>query len=113
VSLQYVYKAIFPINSIDIVAQAYNGAEAVDLILNHDKKIDVIVMDQRMPVMDGIAATKSIMEVNREALIIVLSADESSKDLAIASGARLFLTKPTQLEALVDAIESTFKAKKE
>ena len=92
------------------LVQAKNG---VNTKPHHDNKIDVIVMDQRMPVMDGIAATKSIMEVNREALIIVLSADERSKDLAIASGARLFLTKPTRLKAMVDAIESIFKAKKE
>lgn len=105
VNLQTVYQAIFSTGSIEIVAQAYNGAEAVDTYTKLDEKIDVVLMDQRMPVMDGVTATKKILEADKNARIIFLSADESCKDLALASGAKLVLTKPIRLEELIDAIE--------
>lgn len=60
ISLQNIYKSIFPLGAIDIVDQAFDGAEAVRVASGSE--FDVIIMDQRMPIMDGITATKKILE---------------------------------------------------
>lgn len=106
VALQNIYKAIFPISSIDIVAQAYDGAEAVKRI-EEGTVFDIIIMDQRMPIMDGVTATKRILESNGDARILFLSADEGSREAALAAGAKSFLTKPIKLDALIEAIIKT------
>jgi len=103
VALQNVYKAIFPINSIDIIGQAFDGAEAVKTV-EKGAEFDVIVMDQRMPVMDGVTATKKILEKNGDIRILFLSADEGSRDAALAAGARSFLIKPVKLDVLMGEI---------
>ena len=103
VALQNVYRAIFPINLIDIVCQAFDGAEAVKTV-EDGAEFDVIVMDQRMPVMDGVTATRKILEKNSGIRILFLSADEGSREAALEAGARSFLIKPVKLDVLMDAI---------
>lgn len=103
VALQNIYRAVFPLNSIDIVGQVFDGADAVKIIKDQNG-VDVVVMDQRMPIMDGITATKKILELDDKIRILFLSADEDSKDAALAAGAKFFLTKPVSLEDLIDAI---------
>ncbi len=106
VALQKIYKAIFPMNSIDITGQAFDGSEAVNIIASH-LNFDVVLMDQRMPVMDGVTATRKILELDEGLKVIFLSADEGSREAALASGAKAFLTKPVRLEELVEMIEKT------
>ncbi len=106
IALQKIYRAIFPINSIDITEQAFDGADAVEIIRNGEE-FDVILMDQRMPIMDGVNATKKILEVNKDLKIIFLSADETSKGEALDAGAKTFLVKPVKLEILMESIAET------
>ena len=70
------------------------GAEAVQRMLR-GAGIDLILMDVRMPQMNGIEAITQIRQISRVP-IIVLSAygDSATRDAAAAAGANLFLTKP-------------------
>ena len=56
---------------IEVVGAAADGAEAV--VLADDHAPDVILMDLSMPVMDGIEATKRILEADPEARVVVLT----------------------------------------
>ena len=96
---------ILPIRGHSIVGNAFNGAEAVDIFNNLVQKPDVILMDYRMPVMDGIEATRKILEIEPLAQILFLSADSRVKDEAIEAGACGFLRKPISCSEIVASIE--------
>lgn len=84
--------------------RAHNGIEAVTLC--EDEHPDMILMDIRMPDMNGLDATRIIKEVNHEIPIVALSAyafDENIRE-AKAAGCDEFLAKPFRVEDLLDAV---------
>lgn len=90
------------------VLLAEDGEEAIEQITKHDAMIDAILMDQSMPVKDGITATKEIraMEtagtLSRRRPIVAVTAVVSAQAQALfkAAGADDFLTKPLSLSNL-------------
>jgi two-component system, NarL family, response regulator LiaR len=92
---------------IEVIGIAYNGSQALELI---DKnKPDVILMDLKMPVLNGIQATHRIHDRFPEVQVLVLTtydADEWVFD-AIRSGASGYLLKDTPREELIAAIKGT------
>ncbi len=74
----------------EVVAEAKNGHEAIELYKEH--RPDVVLMDIRMPVMDGMVATKRICELDRQAKIIVLTWMDHKKNVveATRNGAKGF-----------------------
>lgn len=87
-----------------VVGTAQNGLEA--LALTRELKPDIVLMDLRMPVMDGWTAAA---ELARDALapVVVVSAldDRESLEQAVAAGASAFLTKPVREDDLERALE--------
>ena len=101
-------KAIFETDtSLQVVGTAADGAEALELI--PQLKPDLVMMDLKMPIMNGIQATRHIRQKYPDVKILVLTtydADEWVFD-AIRSGAAGYLLKDTQREALIAAIKDT------
>jgi DNA-binding NarL/FixJ family response regulator len=91
---------------MDVVAEAGTGQQAVQLFKQH--RPDVTLMDLRMPVMDGVEATRVIREESPGARIIVLTTYDGDEDIyrALSAGARAYLLKETQREELLDAIRA-------
>lgn len=93
--------------SFDVVGQAENGAEALNLVevLNPD----VILMDLKMPEMSGVTAIREIRKVRPTQHILVLTTYDSDSDLlpAIEAGATGYLLKDVPREDLFIAIEAT------
>lgn len=90
----------------DVVAEAGNGEEALRLLLQHQP--DVVLMDLRMPVLDGVRATERIRELAPECKVIVLTTfddDELVFD-GLRAGAIGFLLKDVPSSKLIDAIRS-------
>ena len=84
--------------------RAHNGIEAVTLC--EDEHPDLILMDIRMPDMNGLDATRIIKEVNHEIPIVALSAyafDENIRE-ARSAGCDEFLAKPFRVEDLLDTV---------
>jgi DNA-binding NarL/FixJ family response regulator len=99
---------------LQIVGDADNGQTALTLIeqLWHtDQQPDVVLMDMRMPVMDGIAATQVISQHYPTLKVLVLTTfdDDELIGQAIAGGAIGYLLKDTPSEELADAIRSVAK----
>ena len=92
------------LGGIELVASASDGQEAVDLALAHTP--DVVLMDLRMPRMDGIAATKMLHERLPGTRVIALTtfADDESVLGALRAGARGYLTKDAGAEDIRSAI---------
>jgi two-component system, NarL family, response regulator LiaR len=88
-----------------VIAEARNGREAVELCLHY--RPDLVLMDVVMPELDGIAATRQILESLPDQQILVLtSGDEEELGLvALKAGAAGFLSKSVDLEALPRAID--------
>ena len=81
-----------------------NGKNAVDIYKNHPEKPKVIIMDHRMPIMNGFDAMNEILQFNGDTKIIFASADSTMRDAAISMGASAFLSKPFRIEELTKLI---------
>ena len=91
---------------VDVVATAADGAEAVALAGEH--RPDVVLMDLRMPGLDGVAATAAIRERLPGTKVVVLTtyADDDSVLAALGAGAIGYLTKDAGRDDIKRAIES-------
>jgi DNA-binding NarL/FixJ family response regulator len=94
------------IESIEIVATAAHGGEAFELAREH--RPDVVLMDLRMPEVDGVEATRRIRASLPDTQVLVLTtyADDASLFPALQAGGHGYLTK----DASADEIEQAIKA---
>ncbi len=94
------------VDGFEVVGVASDGAEAVRLV--GDEAPDVVLMDLRMPVLDGAAATAGILSVSPSTAVLVLTtyADDESILGALRAGARGYLTKDAGRAELESAIRS-------
>ncbi|MBN1217216.1 MAG: response regulator [Candidatus Lokiarchaeota archaeon] len=104
-SLSILYKKALILNGYDVIALAKNGQEAVNIFKELQNKPDIILMDHRMPIKNGLEATKEILKINNNSKIIFASADSSIKEEAISIGAISFKNKPFTLNKLIQNIE--------
>jgi CheY-like chemotaxis protein len=91
------------------LVRAVNGIEAVTFC--EDDRPDLILMDIRMPDMNGLDATRIIKEVNHDIPIVALSAyafDENIRE-AKAAGCDEFMAKPFRVEDLLDVVQKYVK----
>ncbi|QES52084.1 DNA-binding response regulator [Streptomyces venezuelae] len=95
-----------PDPDIEVVGEAADGAEAVDLAGR--LLADVVVMDIRMPVLDGVAATGRLAEVRPAARVLALSTFDMDEYVvaALRAGAYGFLPKDISPEELVTAVRT-------
>jgi len=92
---------------IEVVGVAYDGAEALELLAQAQP--DVVLMDLKMPIMDGLQATRKIHQQHPEIKVLVLttySADEWVFD-AIRGGAAGYLLKGTPKDVVIAAVKGT------
>jgi two-component system chemotaxis response regulator CheY len=104
-----VYEKIFLKRDIFICFVAYDGLEAVKKFIECTPKPHVVLMDYRLPVMNGIDATGEILKIDPDTRIVFLSADDTIKDVAMRAGAFIFLKKPASIKDIVGAVEDAFR----
>ena len=84
-----------------------NGLEAIEFLSTNS--VDIILMDMRMPIMDGIEASRKIREVNlhddKPIIALTANADEKNKLICLANGMNDFLAKPYSIIDLVNRIK--------
>jgi len=98
------FRLILGAAAFDIVGEAATGAEAVAAVREH--RPDVVLMDIRMPEMDGIEATRRILAADAEVRVIILTTFDLDRYVyqALAAGASGFLLKDVTPEHLVAAV---------
>lgn len=103
-SIRTELRALLEDAGFAVVGEASHGAEGVALA--RELRPDVVVMDLRMPILDGIAATAHITRDLPDTRVVVLSAfdDPSLEESARAAGARRFLTKGSSPAAIAAAV---------
>lgn len=89
---------------IEVIGEAENGRDGVDLIAR--RRPDVVLMDIRMPVMDGLAAVREVVARGSATRVIVLTTFDADDMVltALRDGAAGFLLKDTPPADLVDAV---------
>ena len=91
-------------SDFEVVAEAADGEEAVTLARQH--RPDVILMDLRMPKMDGVEATRQIRSESSDARVLILTTYETDADVlrVVEAGALGFLLKDSPEEKIFGAI---------
>ncbi|AZG48691.1 response regulator [Gordonia insulae] len=95
--------------ALDVVAEAGNGQQAIDR--HAADPVDMLLMDLRMPVMDGITATARLKSIEDPPSVIVLTTFDADDHVvrALAVGADGFLLKDTAPEDIVAAIKNVLQ----
>ena len=91
---------------MEVVAEAVNGLQAVELYEKH--KPDLVLLDSRMPLKDGVQAAKEIQDRHPAARILMLTAFDGDEDIhkALAAGAQGYVLKSSTGEQLVPALRA-------
>lgn len=94
---------------LEIVGEAENGEQAINLVAKFQP--DVVLLDIRMPIMDGVAATREIQKRFAKTKILVLTTfdDDEYVSAALQNGAMGYLLKDTPSEELAVAIRAVYK----
>jgi DNA-binding NarL/FixJ family response regulator len=97
---------------MEMVGEAANGEEAIDRY--REERPDVVLMDLRMPVMDGLAATLAILREFPDAKIVALTTYEGDEDIhrALSAGARGYLLKDMMRSQLLQVIRTVQKGQR-
>ncbi len=97
-------------DDIDVVGQASNGREVIDALERHgpEQVPDVILMDLRMPIMDGVAATAYLHRHIPSIIIVILTTYETDEEIlsAIEAGATGYLLKAAPREELIEGVRA-------
>ena len=104
------FRAIIQVQrDMEVVGEASNGVEAVELALR--LRPDVVLMDVRMPVLDGIEATKRILADLPAVRVLVLTTFDNDEYVvqSLAAGAIGFLLKDADARALLGGIRSVYR----
>jgi DNA-binding NtrC family response regulator len=104
-----MYEKMLRITGYDEVHIAKNGEEAVNMYKSFPVKPDIIIMDHRMPLKNGIEAAKEILQINNTSKIIFASADQSIKEIALSIGAISFKEKPFNMKKLINNVQKALK----
>lgn len=97
---------------LSVVAQAGDGQEAVQMFCQYQP--DVVLMDLRMPQMDGVAAITAICAKFAKAQIVVLTTYDGDEDIyrGLRAGAKGYMLKDAEPDQLFGAIRTVFAGKK-
>lgn len=94
---------------IEVVEEANNGKEAVEKAKNN-KEIDVVMMDIKMPEMNGVEATKKIKQLNNPPKVIILTTFKDDEYLfeALKNGADGYILKDVKSDEIIEAIKTVY-----
>lgn len=108
-ALVEVLLRLFAKRGIHVCFVAYDGGEAILKFIKSTPKPHIVLMDYRMPTVNGIDATIEILKIDPETRIIFLSADIDVKEEALKAGVRIFLKKPASIKDIDNAIDEIAK----
>ncbi len=89
-----------------VVGTAFNGKAAIDAIKKLAKKPDIVIMDYRMPILDGFEASLELKRETSISYIILATADEDVKSKASELEGFKVINKPYDFEKLIDVLKS-------
>ncbi len=110
--LQKLYEMMLKTQGFKIIGKAGNGSEAINIFKSLRNKPDIVLMDHRMPIKNGIDTTLELTRLNSHTKIIFISADNSVKKQALSIGAKSFIEKPFSIDQLNNVIKKVIENSK-
>lgn len=92
-----LYSLILRRNKYERIDLAEDGDEAIKMYSKLNEKPEFILLDYRMPRLNGIDTAKEILQINPECIIIMMSADTTVIDEALKIGIKGFIKKPVEV----------------
>jgi len=104
-TMRQLLNAILSQADINVVGQAENGEQAVDLVQQY--RPDIVCLDIEMPIMNGLSALIEIHKNQPETkvLMVTANADKSSVVKAVSNGAVGYIIKPYQPDMIVESLQ--------
>jgi two-component system chemotaxis response regulator CheY len=102
---------IFTSEGFEVVGSAADGAQGVEKYKELYPNIDLVTMDITMPVMDGVSALEKILEFDKEACVIMVSAlgKEDVVKKSLLMGAKSYIVKPLDRKKVLERVVSVLK----
>ncbi|UCC20049.1 MAG: response regulator [Promethearchaeota archaeon] len=108
--LQRLYQLLLGMSGFLILGIANNGDEAIKMFRTLVEKPDIIILDYRMPIKNGIDALKEILKIDQNSRVIFASADNTIKEEVYSYGAMEFLNKPFTHQKLIKTLNRCLKS---
>jgi len=102
---------IFSSEGFEVAATAADGAQGVDKYKELHPNVDLVTMDITMPVMDGVSALEKILEFDKNACVIMVSAlgKEDVVKKSLLMGAKSYIVKPLDRKKVLERVVSVLK----
>ena len=102
---------IFTSEGFEVAATAADGAQGVEKYKELHPDIDLVTMDITMPVMDGVSALEKILEFDKNACVIMVSAlgKEDVVKKSLLMGAKSYIVKPLDRKKVLERVVSVLK----
>jgi two-component system chemotaxis response regulator CheY len=102
---------IFTSEGFEVAGTAADGAQGVEKYKELHPNIDLVTMDITMPVMDGVTALEKILEFDKEACVIMVSAlgKEDVVKKSLLMGAKSYIVKPLDRKKVLERVVSVVK----
>ncbi len=109
-TIQFLYKEGLALEGHEIIGTAYNGHQALQEIGNFTTYPDVIIIDHRMPIKNGLDTLKEMFfqEIPESTKILFITADPTVKEEASKLGVSHFIQKPFSILKLAKMITQLF-----
>ena len=110
--LQRLYELLLNMSGFQVLGIANNGDEAIKMFKSFQERPDIIILDYRMPIKNGIDALNEILEIDGSSKIIFASADKTIKEEVYLQGAMGFLDKPFTHKKLINILNNCLNSTK-
>jgi two-component system chemotaxis response regulator CheY len=102
---------IFTSEGFEVAATAGDGAQGVEKYKELHPNVDLVTMDITMPVMDGVSALEKILEFDKNACVIMVSAlgKEDVVKKSLLMGAKSYIVKPLDRKKVLERVVSVLK----
>jgi two-component system, chemotaxis family, chemotaxis protein CheY len=104
-----LFSKMLELKGIPVCFTAYDGNDAIRQYREHNPRPQIVLMDYRLPTINGIETMKEMQRLDGETKFIFISADVSVTEEALKSGASLFLVKPVTMKDVIGAVEKVAK----
>jgi response regulator of citrate/malate metabolism len=100
---------LFKLSGFDVIGTANNGKIAIEKYEALTEKPDIILIDHRIPLKNGLETAKKIFNLDKNSKIIFTTADSNIKEEALSLGVIDFIEKPFLCERLIGSIHNALK----
>ncbi|HTY90321.1 MAG TPA: response regulator [Methanocella sp.] len=100
------YELLFKRRGIRLAFVAYDGHSAIERFNNTVDKPGVVIIDYRLPDMDGLDLMKEVLALRSGTKIVFISGDDTVRQDAMDAGATVFLKKPADIKMITETINA-------